>query len=64
MPLLLYKIFDQVDFRRHHGIVLPLLLRQKKKKYPPIAQPVERQPFKLMVPGSIPGGRTSAKEKQ
>ncbi len=27
-------------------------------KYPPVAQLVEQQPFKLTVAGSIPAGRT------
>lgn len=31
--------------------------------YPPIAQSVERLPFKEMVPGSNPGGRTTIMKK-
>jgi hypothetical protein len=33
-------------------------------EYPPLAQMVERLPFKEMVPGSSPGGRTRANKKQ
>ncbi len=36
--------------------------KESTVEYPPIAQPVERLPFKEKVPGSIPGGRTSVKK--
>ena len=35
-----------------------ILVSHPKKKWAPLAQLVEQRPFKPLVPGSSPGGRT------
>ncbi len=45
-----------------HFALIKEKLRIQLNTHAPIAQPVEQLPFKEKVPGSIPGGRTDAKQ--
>lgn len=56
------KIFDNIKIRKN--TLRYFFLFRFSLKNAPIAQLVEQQPFKLMVAGSSPAGRTKSKTQK